>query len=138
MSSEQILMCQNCQLTFESNEELTIHSCVKIKEENQDSKDKIDSTNGDNSDRKQVGIFEPALDLVKVKLEESEEAEENEPIKLKKKRKRPKKAALLDLPDLVDSYQGAKYLGFFSSRSLKMREKYISFAQLVLLSMYIF
>ena len=123
MSSEQILMCQNCQLTFESNEELTIHSCVKIKEENQDSKDKIDSTNGDNSDRKQVGIFEPALDLVKVKLEESEEAEENEPIKLKKKRKRPKKAALLDLPDLVDSYQGAKYLGFFSSRSLNMREK---------------
>ena len=123
MSLEQILMCQNCQLTFESNEELTLHSCVKIKEENQDSKDKIDSTNGDNSDRKQVGIFEPALDLVKVKLEESEEAEENEPIKLKKKRKRPKKAALLDLPDLVDSYQGAKYLGFFSSRSLNMREK---------------
>ena len=33
---------------------------------------------------------------------------------------------------------GAKYLGFFSSRSLKMREKYISFAQLVLLSLYIF
>ena len=31
--------------------------------------------------------------------------------------------------------KGAKYLGFFfSSRSLKMREKYISFAQLVLLS----
>ena len=128
MSLEQILICQNCQLTFESNEELTIHSCVKIKEENQDSKDKIDSStnNGDNLDRKQVGIFEPALDLVKVKLEESEEAEfENEPIKLKKKRKRPKKAALLDLPDLVDSYQGAKYLGFFSSRSLKTREKYI-------------
>ena len=125
MSLEQILMCQNCQLTFESNEELTLHSCVKIKEENQDSKDKIDSTNGDNSDRKQVGIFEPALDLVKVKLEEAEEAEENEPIKLKKKRKRPKKAALLDLPDLVDSYQGAKYLGFFSSRSLKTREKYL-------------
>ena len=33
---------------------------------------------------------------------------------------------------------GAKYLGFFSSRSLKTREKYISFAQLVLLSLYIF
>ena len=29
---------------------------------------------------------------------------------------------------------GAKYLFFFSSRSLKTREKYISFAQLVLLS----
>ena len=135
MSLEQILMCQNCQLTFVSYEELTIHSCVKIKEENQDSKDKIDSSTkiGDNLDRKQVGIFEPALDLVKVKLEDSEEAEENEPIKLKKKRKRPKKAALLDLPDLVDSYQGAKYLGFFSSCSLEMREKCIG-----LLSFYIF
>ena len=29
--------------------------------------------------------------------------------------------------------QGAKYLFFFSSRSLKTREKYISFAQLVFL-----
>ena len=34
--------------------------------------------------------------------------------------------------------QGAKYLGFFSSRSLKTREKCISFAQLVLLGLYIF
>ena len=33
---------------------------------------------------------------------------------------------------------GAKYLVSFSSRSLKMREKYISLAQLVLLSLYIF
>ena len=33
---------------------------------------------------------------------------------------------------------GAKYLVFFSSRSLKTREKYIRFAQLVLLSLYIF
>ena len=33
---------------------------------------------------------------------------------------------------------GAKYLGFFSSCSLKTREKYISFVQLVLLSLYIF
>ena len=109
MSSEQILMCQN----------------VEIKEENQDLTDKIDSTNnGDNSDRKQVGIFEPALDLVKVKLEESEEAEfENEPIKLKKKRKRPKKAELLDLPDIVDSYQGAKYLGFFLLSLLQNERK---------------
>ena len=30
------------------------------------------------------------------------------------------------------------FVVFFSSRSLKMREKYISFAQLVLLSLYIF
>ena len=33
------------------------------------------------------------------------------------------------------SYQGAKYLVFFSSHSLKTREKYISFAQLVMLSL---
>ena len=35
-------------------------------------------------------------------------------------------------------FLGAKYLVFFSSCSLKTREKYISFAQLVLLSLYIF
>ena len=34
--------------------------------------------------------------------------------------------------------QGAKCLGVFSSRSLKTREKYISFAHLVLFSLYIF
>ena len=33
---------------------------------------------------------------------------------------------------------GAKYLCFFSSHSLKTRKKYISFAQLVLISLYIF
>ena len=32
---------------------------------------------------------------------------------------------------------GTKYLFFFSARSLKTREKYISFAQLVLLNLYI-
>ena len=34
--------------------------------------------------------------------------------------------------------QGAKYLGFFSSRSLKTREKCIIFTKLVLLSLYTF
>ena len=38
----------------------------------------------------------------------------------------------------MEEDKGAKYLGFFSSRSLKTREKCISFAQLVLLSLYIF
>ena len=33
------------------------------------------------------------------------------------------------LPDFVNKDLGAKYLGFFSSRSLKMREKYTSFVQ---------
>ena len=41
-------------------------------------------------------------------------------------------------PDLTSCKLGAKYLVFSSSRSLKMREKYISFTQLVLLSLYIF
>ena len=36
----------------------------------------------------------------------------------------------LELPKLT-SIIGAKYLGFFSSRSLKMKEKYISFAKFV-------
>ena len=39
---------------------------------------------------------------------------------------------------LVHRFLGVKYLGFFSSHSLKLREKYISFVQLVLLSLYIF
>ena len=40
-----------------------------------------------------------------------------------------------DWPDFTRylEYQGAKYLGFFSSCSLKTRKKYISFARLVFL-----
>ena len=34
--------------------------------------------------------------------------------------------------------EGAKHLVFFTSHSLKTRQKYISFAQLILLSLYIF
>ena len=39
-----------------------------------------------------------------------------------------------------DTFAGSRceIFGFFSSRSLKMREKYINFAHLVLLSLYIF
>ena len=44
----------------------------------------------------------------------------------------------LDYYDVSQEVLGAKYLVFFSSRSLKTREKWISFAQLVLLSLYIF
>ena len=38
----------------------------------------------------------------------------------------------------MKSHLGVKYLFFLSSRSLKMREKYVCFAKLVLLSVYIF
>ena len=52
-----------------------------------------------------------------------------------------------DLQDVVETYSekldaieslGAKYLGFFSAHFLKTREKYNSFAPLVLLSLYVF
>ena len=49
-----------------------------------------------------------------------------------------KNAVLASLAVSLGSMIGAKYLGFFSSPFLKTREKYISFAQLVLLSLYIF
>ena len=47
-------------------------------------------------------------------------------------------SANVDRKTVILIAQGAKYLVFSPSRSLKMREKYISFAQLVLLSLYIF
>ena len=40
--------------------------------------------------------------------------------------------------ELLAEPPGAKYLGFFSSRSLKMREKYTNWDNLVCLSLYIF
>ena len=43
-----------------------------------------------------------------------------------------------DVEFIDDGFLGVKYLGFFSSRSLKTREKCIGSAQLVLLSLYIF
>ena len=38
---------------------------------------------------------------------------------------------------LLEDDLGAKYLGFFSCRSLKTREKYINFAQLILLGFFL-
>ena len=43
-----------------------------------------------------------------------------------------------DYKIFYDDFRCEIFVFFFSSRSLKMREKYISFAQLVLLSLYIF
>jgi hypothetical protein len=45
--------------------------------------------------------------------------------------------SFLDFPGIGNSI-GAKYLVFFSSLSFETREKCISFAQLVLLTLYIF
>ena len=52
-----------------------------------------------------------------------------------------KSSSSFSIPDIIfTSYrnQRCEIFGFFSSRSLKTREKCISFAQLVLLSLYIF
>ena len=49
-----------------------------------------------------------------------------------------KNAVLASLAVSLGSMIGAKYFGFFSSPSLKTREKCISFAKLILLSLYIF
>ena len=34
MSTEEIVFCEICQLTLDKNEDHTLHSCAKIKEEN--------------------------------------------------------------------------------------------------------
>ena len=33
MSTEEIVFCEICQLTFDKNEDFALHSCAKIKEE---------------------------------------------------------------------------------------------------------
>ena len=89
LSSHESSICQNCNLTFENNEQLTSHSCIK--QEEQDSKEN------------QVNIFEPALgQLLDVKIEEkNDETDENKPLKVKKTRKKTKKGvSLIDFPTL--------------------------------------
>ena len=73
--------------------------------------------------------------------EEDEEYKEPKPKKkkVKKKTERNKSEIKEETNGNDDTFQdGTKYLGFFSSCSLKMRENYISFAQLFLLSLYSF
>ena len=81
-------ICQNCNLTFDNNEQLTSHSCIK--QEEQDSKEN------------QVNIFEPAPgQLLDVKIEEKFDADENKPLKVKKTRRKTKKGvSLIDFPTL--------------------------------------
>ena len=118
MDIEYILRCQYCQLGFETTGDLTIHSCVEIKQESierqylHDEVDSIDlnATKNDNQfDESKGNIFDPGSDLVKVKMEETEEDEETKPLKVKKSRKRPKISSQLDLlgfpPQLGDDYQ---------------------------------
>jgi len=106
MDIEYTLRCQYCQLGFETSGDLSMHSCLEIKQESierQDLHDKVDSIdqnaikNDNRFDESKGNIFDPANDLVKVKMEETEEVEETNPHKLKKSRKRPKISSQLDL-----------------------------------------
>ena len=118
MDIEYTLRCQYCQLGFETSGDLTMHSCVEIKQENierqylHDEVDFIDQNatkNGNQFDESKVSIFDPGSDLAEVKMEETEEVEETKPLKLKKSRKRPKISSQLDLlgfpPQLGDDYE---------------------------------
>ena len=106
MDIEYTLRCQYCQLGFDTAGDLSMHSCVEIKQESkerQDLYDKVDSIdqnatkNGNRFDECKGNIFEPASDLVKVKMEETEETKETKPNKLKKSRKRLKTTSQIDL-----------------------------------------
>ena len=55
----------------------------------------------------------------------------------RKYRKNRQKSRQIAMSIILPGNPGAKYLGFFSSHSLKTREKYVSFPQFVLLSSYI-
>ena len=85
--------CQNCQMTFTNDEELSSHKCVNIKQETTDNIIEVDHS-ADSKENQGVHIFKPALDLVDVKIEEKED-DENKPIKAKKTRKKSKKASSL-------------------------------------------
>ena len=107
MSSDLLsLFCQICQFTFANYDDLSTHSCTQIKQEKQDTKEKVES------DENQVNIFKPAMQLVEIKMEESDSEEnkplrnfenidENAPLKSMKKTKK-KKSLQLSNDDLVD------------------------------------
>jgi hypothetical protein len=118
MDIEYTLRCQYCQLGFDTAGDLTMHSCVEIKQESKESQDlydKVDSIdqnatkNGNQFDGSKENSFDPASYLAKVKMEETEEVKETKPNKLKKSRKRSKISSQLDLlgfpPQLGDDYQ---------------------------------
>ena len=132
MDIEYTLRCQYCQLGFETTGDLTIHSCVEIKQESierqylHDEVDSIDlnATKNDNQfDESKGNIFDPGSDLVKVKMEETEEDEETKPLKVKKSRKRPKISSEIDLlgfpPQLGDDYPDLELSEEFLTTILK-------------------
>ena len=69
-----------------------------------------------------------------VRVDDLEKANESVAVRLSKLRRG---GSVKSTASSFNSDPGAKYF-FFSSCSLKMRKRYISFAQLVLLSLYIF
>jgi len=110
MSTEEIVFCEICQLTLDKNEDHTLHSCAKIKEENKLDSNEECNPNMDNIDYKSV------LQFAEIKVEEKPingnetkiETDEDKPIKLKRSRKKHKKDFTIDLPphssNLNDDY----------------------------------
>ena len=132
MDIEYTLHCQYCQLGFETSGDLTMHSCVEIKQESierqylHDEVDYIDQNAIENDNQfyeSKGNIFDPGSDLVKVKMEETEEVEETKPLKVKKSRRRPKISSQLDLlgspPELGDDYQDLELSEEFLTTILK-------------------
>ena len=57
MSTEEIVFCEICQLTFDKNEDFALHSCAKIKEENKLDSNEDGNPNMDNIGAKYCGVF---------------------------------------------------------------------------------
>ena len=106
-----------------------IEELSEIKKEPQEFKDLSDPRNPENlvnEDFKEE-ISDPEN---KVDKNENLDIEEDKPLRKKRHKKKSRKVLQSAFPEPPDGL-GAKYLDFFSSRSLKMRGKCISFAQFV-------
>ena len=110
---------------------------AEIKKEPQEFKDLSESRNPENlgnADDFKEEISDPEN---KIDKNENLDIEEDKPLRKKRHKKKSRKVFEQSFPE-PPAGLGSKYLDFFFSRSLKMREKYVSFTQLVLLSLYIF
>lgn len=74
MNSEELPYCHNCQLTFSTDVEASMHSCFQIKKERQEFRD----NKGESEDQNQINMYnpdKPASQLVEIKLETGESEE---------------------------------------------------------------
>ena len=103
---------------------------AEIKKEPQEFKDLSEPRNPENlgnADDFKEEISDPEN---KIDKNENLDIEEDKPLRKKRHKKKSRKVLEQSFPE-PPAGLGAKYLDFFSSRSLKMRERCISFAQFV-------